>query len=95
MPQFATQLGLDKVAFETCLSSGKYADRIEADFQNGVEIGISGTPTVIVSTKSGEKVNLFSQAGLPADLSPELKAFATDAYTFYDQEITKLRSASQ
>ena len=95
LPQFATQLGLDKTAFEACLASGKYADRIEADFQNGVEIGISGTPTVIVSTKSGEKVNLFSQAGLPADLSPELKAFATDAYTFYDQEITKLRSAAQ
>ncbi len=95
LPKFATQLGLDQTAFEACLTSGKFAEQVEANFKNGMEIGITGTPTVIVSTKAGEKVNLFSQAGLPADLSPELKAFATDAYTFYDEEITKLRQATQ
>lgn len=95
LPKFATQLGLDQTAFETCLASGKYADRIESNFKNGLEIGITGTPTVIVSTKGGEKINLFNQSGLSADLSPELKVFVTDAYTFYDQEIAKLRQAAQ
>ena len=92
LPKFATQLGLNQSAFETCLASGKYADRIDVNFQNGMKIGISGTPTVIVSTKDGKKINLFSQSGLPTDMSPELKTFVTDAYTFYQEEIDKLRN---
>jgi len=47
VPQIAVDIGLDKTAFEQCLNSGKYASRIESDFQGGVKAGVRGTPNTV------------------------------------------------
>jgi len=59
LPEIAEELGLDREAFQTCLDSGKYADKVEASFQSGVTAGVRGTPhSIIVTTADGAKYNL-------------------------------------
>ncbi len=55
LPAMAKTLGLDVKAFNTCLSSGKYADKVEADYQDAVKAGALGTPTSILISKDGVK----------------------------------------
>ncbi|MEM8860643.1 MAG: DsbA family protein, partial [Chloroflexota bacterium] len=45
---FAQDLGMDSVAFETCLTDGRYDDAIEANYQEGVAEQISGTPSFFI-----------------------------------------------
>jgi len=59
LPEIATELGLDKAKFEECLTSGRYAQKVEDQYQSGVAAGIRGTPhSIIVTTKDGAKYPL-------------------------------------
>ena len=49
LPQIAEGIGLDRIRFEQCLNSGKYADRVEQDYQDGVQVGVNGTPASFVN----------------------------------------------
>ena len=40
----ATKVGLDISAFEDCLDSGKHSSKVTAQFQQGVQDGVKGTP---------------------------------------------------
>ena len=40
----------DIPSFEKCLDSGKYQKRVQNDFEEGVSLGIQGTPTFIIGT---------------------------------------------
>jgi protein-disulfide isomerase len=42
---YALQLHLDAAKFNDCLDSGKYTAEVNADFQDGLEAGVTGTPT--------------------------------------------------
>lgn len=55
LPIFAKAIGLDVTAFNTCLSSGKYAAKVEADYQDAVKSGGRGTPHSIIVSKDGTK----------------------------------------
>ena len=46
--QWATDLGLDVVAFEQCYDSGQFDQKITAQFAQGQANGISGTPGFII-----------------------------------------------
>jgi protein-disulfide isomerase len=46
--QYAADLGLDSNAFNTCVDSGKYADKVNKDYQDGSNYGVSGTPTFFI-----------------------------------------------
>jgi protein-disulfide isomerase len=46
---YAEDLGLDSGAFEECLSSGKYGDAINADLNEGVQHGVTGTPAFFIN----------------------------------------------
>lgn len=55
LPQLATEIGLDKAKFKSCLDSGKYATHVEEDYQSGIRAGVTGTPgNILLDTKSGE-----------------------------------------
>jgi protein-disulfide isomerase len=45
----AKSLGLDSEAFDRCLDSGKYADRVERDVEAGARSGVSGTPAFFIN----------------------------------------------
>ena len=42
--ELAEKLGLNMDQFNDCLSSRKYKDKVEADYQEGIKAGVRGTP---------------------------------------------------
>jgi protein-disulfide isomerase len=45
----AESIGLDMDSFNSCFSSNKYESEVQADFDLGQDMGVSGTPTVFVN----------------------------------------------
>jgi protein-disulfide isomerase len=45
----AESIGLDMDAFNSCFNANKYESDIQADFDLGEDMGVSGTPTVFVN----------------------------------------------
>lgn len=58
LPKIAQYVGLDVQKFNSCLSSGKYAQHVEDDVKNATETGGNGTPWSIIITKDGKKYPL-------------------------------------
>jgi protein-disulfide isomerase len=46
---YAEQVGLDVVAFERCLTSGKHAAGVQRDVDEGNRLGVTGTPAFFVN----------------------------------------------
>ncbi len=46
---FAETLDLDMGDFKACFNENRYKDQIDADFQAGVDMGVTGTPSVFVN----------------------------------------------
>ncbi len=61
LPKIAEDLGLDVNTFNTCLSSGKFASKVQADIDDGEMIGIQGTPTSFI-LKEGIVVDVIQGA---------------------------------
>ncbi len=49
LKQYAASIGLDQVAFEQCLSSGKQTGRVQQDLENARKDGIKGTPSFLIN----------------------------------------------
>lgn len=49
LKQKAEKLSLDMKAFNTCLENGKYNAEIQSDMEEGVRVGISGTPAMFIN----------------------------------------------
>jgi protein-disulfide isomerase len=46
---YAEQVGLDVQTFERCLTGGKHAAGVQRDLDEGVRLGVSGTPAFFVN----------------------------------------------
>ncbi len=56
LPIIASDIGLNVSRFNSCLTSGKYADRVQKDLESGVAIGVRGTPYAMVwNRKTGKQ----------------------------------------
>ncbi len=55
---YAATIGLDVGDFENCLDSDRFADVVSANMRLGIELGVSGTPTVFVSKGGGMGVRV-------------------------------------
>ncbi len=55
LPEIAKYVGLDVDKFNSCLNSGKYADKVAKDLANAAATGGRGTPWSIVVVKDGSK----------------------------------------
>ena len=51
LKKHAEDLGLDTEDFNTCLDTGKYADKVKEDFDLGRTVGVSGTPSFFINGK--------------------------------------------
>lgn len=49
LKQYATALGLDMTRFNECLQKDKYVASVEKDVQEGIQLGVSSTPTFFVN----------------------------------------------
>ncbi|HEY9382286.1 MAG TPA: thioredoxin domain-containing protein [Gemmatimonadales bacterium] len=49
LSQLAGTLGIDRGRFDTCMSSAKYAGRIQASLDEGVRLGVGSTPTFLIA----------------------------------------------
>ena len=45
-------------AFADCLDSDRHADVVSANMRLGVELGVSGTPTIFVSKGDGRSIRV-------------------------------------
>jgi protein-disulfide isomerase len=48
---YAKASGLDLGRYDACMKAGKYAGRIQASYNEGVQLGVSSTPTLLVGNR--------------------------------------------
>jgi predicted DsbA family dithiol-disulfide isomerase len=53
----AKDLGLDVDAFQSCVESGKYKNAVQADTQEALRIGATGTPAFVVGKSTPDGVD--------------------------------------
>ncbi len=46
--KYADIIGLDVDKYDACMTSARFAGRIEASYQEGVALGVNGTPTFLI-----------------------------------------------
>lgn len=56
LPQIATEIGLDKTAFNSCLTSEKAKKAVQDQVEEGISAGARGTPYSVILTKDGKKL---------------------------------------
>ena len=69
----AEAVGLDMDAFNTCFDANKYEAEIQADFDLGEQMGVSGTPTVFVN---GQRVGAPSSVASYQEIADAVNAAA-------------------
>jgi protein-disulfide isomerase len=47
--RYAQAAGLDLDRYDACMKSGRFAGRIQADYNSGVALGVTSTPTLVVN----------------------------------------------
>ncbi|MCI0550170.1 MAG: thioredoxin domain-containing protein [Anaerolineae bacterium] len=76
----AEKVGLDMTEFNECYNSGKYADQVQQDFEDGQAAGVNGTPGFVVTyTVNGEtKTKLIEGAQPFSTFQQELEAILNE-----------------
>ena len=46
---YASELALDRTKFDSALDSGKFAESVQRDIEDGMKLGINGTPTIFIN----------------------------------------------
>ena len=69
LEQHAMLIGLDTEAFAECLNSGSGYDRVQADFEEAIGLGLTGTPTVFLN---GRDIGGMPFNRLKAEIEREL-----------------------
>ena len=73
LPVIAERIGLDRDAFDACLSSGRYTQKVQDHYNQAIEAGGTGTPYSVIVTSDGRKIPIagaFPFAQMKAILDP-------------------------
>ncbi len=73
LPKIAKEVGLDVTAFTACLSSGKFVAKVEADINDGLHVGVDGTPASYILV-NGKIVNTIAGAEPLASVQQKIDA---------------------
>ncbi len=74
--EISTQLGLDQKKFEDHKKSPVEAARIRQDYEEGLKLGVRGTPTLFIN---GRRVKNRNMQSMEAIIDQELEAVKTKA----------------
>lgn len=66
LKRFASDIGLDRASFDSCLDSNKYSKLVQEDTQLARDLGLTGTPTFVVAYNDGSEPQAIVGAQ-PAD----------------------------
>lgn len=47
--EVAGEIGVNLAQFDSCVSSNKYADKVDSDYNSGIQLGVTGTPGSFVN----------------------------------------------
>lgn len=67
---YATELALDRSRFDAALDSGKFSESVQRDLEEGIKLGINGTPTIFIN---GRRVAAKSYEDLKTTIDAALK----------------------
>lgn len=56
---YATKIGIDTKKFGACLASTEMDAKVEADYQDGVRIGVRGTPHTVIILPDGTQIPIL------------------------------------
>ena len=62
LPKLAASLGLNEASIAECIASGKFKEKIKADYDSGTLAGITGTPGTIIFNTETKKSTLIPGA---------------------------------
>jgi len=51
---FAVEIGINQTQFQSCLDSGKYAQKVADQYAEGTSAGVNGTPTSFIIDQDGK-----------------------------------------
>jgi protein-disulfide isomerase len=70
---YASELALDRTKFDSALDSGKFKESVQRDVEDGMKLGINGTPAVFIN---GRRVSARDYDELKARVEAAFKAAA-------------------
>jgi len=73
---YATEVGLDRARFDSALDTGKFKESVQLDIDDGIRLGLKGTPSLFVN---GRRVSVKSYEDLKALVDAALKNTKTTA----------------
>ena len=68
---FASELGLDRARFDSALDSGKFAEMVQRDVEDGMKLGLKGTPSLFIN---GRRITAKTYEDLKASVDAALKS---------------------
>ncbi|HEX6730492.1 MAG TPA: thioredoxin domain-containing protein, partial [Pyrinomonadaceae bacterium] len=71
LKSFAGELGLDRARFDSALDSGKFAEMVQRDVEDGMKLGVKGTPSLFIN---GRRVTAKSYEELKTSVDAALKS---------------------
>lgn len=79
LPIIADDIGLDKTTFTSCLSSGRYEDKVMDDYTEAINAGGRGTPYSIMVVQSPlSDATIDAIKNITMTLSPDTMTYSTD-----------------
>ncbi len=66
LPKIAKDVGLNIDTFTSCLASGKFTAKVQADYDDAIKSGGQGTPHTIIVTKDGGKLPIEGEESYAA-----------------------------
>jgi protein-disulfide isomerase len=70
LKQYARDLGLEQVKFNSAVDNGRYYEQIQHDLLDGEKLGVAATPTIFIN---GRRISDISYSGIKASLEKALK----------------------
>lgn len=61
LKQYGAEIGLESDPFNACLDSGKYAEEINRDIEDGKKAGVSGTPSFFIGKSQGKSKEIIGK----------------------------------